>query len=385
MSGVLLVRLKGLGDIVHSLPALAVLRQRFPPPHRVGYLCQRPFGQLLAAETGVEVFEIPPGGSRGAALTATLQMARRIRRAGFSLLIDLYCNPRSAAIALMSGIPRRLGFDYRVRRWAYHETWRPPEPNKHLCRLFLDFLDHFGLGGPVALRDTGVSRPHPWGNGGQAPSPLRASCAGGLGGGSGEPRLTVDPALAAAARAWLTEKKLGGPILGLNPHATYMAKAWPAANFVAMGRRWVAVTGGSVVVTWGPGEKAAADAVVADIGMGASAAPPGAIPAFVALLAQLDLFLTADTGPMNLAWAAGTPTVALFGPTTPTPVAPRGPQHLVLRCEELSCLCCHREICPDPRCMTGLTPDRVWAAVLAHYPRFFAPAVIGEATARSAS
>jgi ADP-heptose:LPS heptosyltransferase len=74
-----------------------------------------------------------------------------------------------------------------------------------------------------------------------------------------------------------------------------------------------------------------------------------------ALLAQLDLLVTGDTGPMHLAAAVGTPVVAVFGPSDPARYAPSGPHDRVVRVD-LPCSPCNRIRQPPARCV-GHTPD----------------------------
>lgn len=326
MSGTLLIRLKGLGDIVHVLPSLQMLRAT-RPAEPLGFLCQKPFGAIVPASLGVKVFEL----RAGATFAETLALARRVRCQRYDRLFDLFGNPRTALLALLTGIPFRAGFDYRIRRWAYHATFTPPDPNLHLTALFGQFLAHFGCGGPL-----------------------------------GHPRLEWTSADEALARELLRGR--GRPLLGMNPHTTYPSKAWPLEHYRDLAKRWHAATGQPVLVFWGPGEEDTARRLVADLGPARAFTHPAlTIPQFVALLARLDLLVTADTGPMNIAWALDVPTVALFGPTTRRAVAPRGPRHLVLHHPDLACLECHREVCPDGRCLRELTPDLVWRELWAKH------------------
>ncbi len=74
-----------------------------------------------------------------------------------------------------------------------------------------------------------------------------------------------------------------------------------------------------------------------------------------AILAQLDVLVTGDTGPMHLAAAVGTPVVAVFGPSDPARYATRGPADRVVRID-LPCSPCNRIRRPPERCV-GHTPD----------------------------
>jgi heptosyltransferase-2 len=82
----------------------------------------------------------------------------------------------------------------------------------------------------------------------------------------------------------------------------------------------------------------------------------------VGVLSRLRLLLTNDSGPMHLAAALGTPTVAVFGSTDWRETAPHSPVSRVVR-EETECAPCLLRECPiDHRCMTRVGVDRVVAA-----------------------
>ncbi len=329
MSGILVMRLRGLGDIIHLLPVLRMLREQ-NPDERIGFFCQKPFGQIIPPELKITVIEMPPG----AGFAQLLKLARRIRRYRFDSVFDLFSNPATAIVTALSGIKHRYGFDYRVRRHAYSRTYTAPNPNCHLMQLFADFFACFGV--------TGQLKP---------------------------PQMQPSPSLLERSNAALPERfRQISPLLGINPHTTYQAKAWPREHFLEFIRLWYEATRQPVLVTWGPGERAAAESLANEAGTERAFVHESLrIDEFAALLSRLDLFLTCDTGPMNIAWAVDTPVVALFGPTTREPVYPRGEKHLVLYNDSIDCLQCHRETCSHRTCMNSLTPAKVFAAVAAKY------------------
>ena len=79
------------------------------------------------------------------------------------------------------------------------------------------------------------------------------------------------------------------------------------------------------------------------------------------ILRTTRLAVTTDTGAMHLATSLGTPVVALFGPTAPWRTGPFGAGHRVVRLG-LACSPCFKRQCPQPRCLTALTPEMVAAA-----------------------
>ena len=94
------------------------------------------------------------------------------------------------------------------------------------------------------------------------------------------------------------------------------------------------------------------------------------LPELAAVLGELDVYVTSDTGPMHLAAAMGTPVVALFGPSDPNRYGPRAPHERILRVD-LPCSPCGQVRLPPvrcrghvPDCMDGITVERVVAQAL---------------------
>ena len=127
------------------------------------------------------------------------------------------------------------------------------------------------------------------------------------------------------------------PFAVLQPFSSKVNKEWPAGEVVAAAE-WLSSEGIQPVLRWGPGER----------GPGAEPsypfqesllfllflsllAPPTSPSSTARLAARAALFVGADTGPTHLAAAAGTPTLALFGPTPPERFGPVGPRTAVLR------------------------------------------------------
>ena len=74
------------------------------------------------------------------------------------------------------------------------------------------------------------------------------------------------------------------------------------------------------------------------------------------------LLITTDSGPMHIAAAMNTPTVALFGPTDPSRTGPYGNGHTIVR-KEMPCSPCFLKKCDTKRCMEEIGVDEVFEAV----------------------
>ena len=127
-----------------------------------------------------------------------------------------------------------------------------------------------------------------------------------------------------------------------------------------------------MVVCAASGQEADADrlAVPATGNTATSLAGRTSLKELAAIFGMAEFAVTVDTGPMHLAAAMGTTTVALFGPTAPWRTGPYGKEHLVLR-TGIECSPCFKRECPepntegreDPKCMSEITPAMVAEAI----------------------
>ncbi|MES2345351.1 MAG: glycosyltransferase family 9 protein [Chlamydiota bacterium] len=154
------------------------------------------------------------------------------------------------------------------------------------------------------------------------------------------------------------------PMIGLHPGAKDQFKQWPAEHFITLGKRLVDTVGCQIFVTGSSDERALVERIAKEI--------PGAIPLagelpirpFAALLHKLHLFITNDTGPMHIAYAMNTPTVALFCPTSPKLCGPYLAPRVTVISKPPSCTPCLRKKCRDPFCLLQIGPDQVFKEAL---------------------
>lgn len=154
------------------------------------------------------------------------------------------------------------------------------------------------------------------------------------------------------------------PIIGLHPGAKDVFKQWPPSCFVEVGRRLTQHIGCRVIVSGDEKEAQLVYTIASQI--------PGAIPlagdltigSFAALLKRYSLFITNDTGPMHLAFAMKTPTVALFGPTDPKICGPWHAPNTEVVARSKTCFPCLRKKCEEPFCLLQISPAEVYDRAL---------------------
>jgi predicted lipopolysaccharide heptosyltransferase III len=344
---ILLIRLRMIGDVVFTTPAIRALRRRYPEA-RITYLVESAAAPVLAGNPHVDdVIAIPLTSGVGR-IFDDWRIGRDLRRRGFDLVIDFHGGPRGSLLAWLTRAPERLGYTVVGRSWMYTRAIDRPRQlrPRHSVENQWDLLGALGI-----------------------PAPGRAEDA---------VEMAPDATATEAVTARLAAAGLGGEqaIVVIHVSAGNPFRRWPIDRFADLAARLVLGDPRRVVVlTSGPSEAGAADAV----GVAARAALPPGLSSRIARCGEFDLaelralidraalFIGGDSGPMHIAGTTRTPVVGLYGPTLPVRSAPwRDPAipSEAVELTSLSCRPCDQRNCVhgDYRCLTTLPSDAVLAA-----------------------
>ena len=275
----LVVRLGSLGDIIHTFPAVAALRESSPPAHIVWLTHPRWAFLVQSSRLASEVWTVETR-----ALPSLRETVRRLRLNSWAAAIDYQGLWKSAMLPLFGGVTRRIGFSSdTIREFGVPVlyTERVETSKGHIAEQ----------NGDLSLR-AGAQR-------GIAPVSLQ-----------------VPEQHQATVSARLRAQGLDHYLV-LSPGGGWRSKCWPADRFGALCRKLHESLGLRCVVNAGPGD----DDLTAALGAASGDASPfvyrGNLGELMALLRTASCIVAGDTGPLHLAAALGTPTVALFGPTDP--------------------------------------------------------------------
>lgn len=116
------------------------------------------------------------------------------------------------------------------------------------------------------------------------------------------------------------------PLLGLHPGARDLERRWPPERFAAAGRALHARSGGTLLLLGDAEARPAAAQIARRIGVPCrDLTGRTSLVVLGAIIARLNLLLTNDSGPAHIAYALGTPTLALFSIGDPTRYGPPRP------------------------------------------------------------
>jgi lipopolysaccharide heptosyltransferase II len=324
---ILLTRLRYLGDVILTTPAIRALKECYPEAE-IHYLADEPYASLLEHDPHLAGVVGLKGGAAG-----TLRAAARLRRGHFTAAIDLFYNPRSALLLYLGGIPIRIGGSRRLRRRLYTETFSVPRGVRSAIAHHLYPLRSLGCDAEESM-----------------------------------PRLYLTDAERASGRALLGAVRgpaAEGPVVAVHPGGTWPAKRWPPDRFGRMAAIVSERVGAHALFVAGPGEERIAREAAAVAGPNASVLPLQRLRPLAAILDACRAVVANDGGVLHMAVALSRPTVGIFGPTEPDiwfPYRGRGPFLLVTRNED--CAPCHRHACEDLRCLLEIEPEEVASKVI---------------------
>lgn len=334
MNSFLIVRLGSLGDLIHTLPAVAAIRRAYPDA-RIDWLVEPPHRGLLDLVPIVSDVVVLKGRSAG----GWFDTVRELRARRYNTAIDFQGLIKSAALARLSGARSVVGFDRAALR----------EP---LARLLYTNAPRVGEGRHVIDKNLAV-----------VSALLEQTVT--LRGSSREQAAIDFPLREVQSPALEAMRAQGiGKFALVNPGAAWPNKRWPADRFGAIAAMLRNEHGLAPVVLWGPNERELAAAVVAASGGAAVVAPETQLPDLVALSREASFMISGDTGPLHIACAVGTPTVSLFGPTDFKRNGPWDPADAVLT-RYAQCPCHYKRQCqqPDKWCLLDVSVAEVERAV----------------------
>jgi len=338
-----------LGDAVMTLPAVQRLKQAHPQA-RLAVLTEPKLADLWRLHPDVTDVIVQ---ERSDCPLCLRRHVRELRRGRFDAAVIFPNSWRSVLPLWLARIPRRIGFRGHGRAWMLTDALEESDDYATRPVMPVETIRKPGADRPAAVQFRHHVHRHLElvARLGADPTPC-------------EPKLNAGP-VAPEEFPLPTDK----PLLALNVGAEYgPAKRWPLERFVAAAKAVAASEGVRWVLIGGPKDAALAGEAARQIGDGAAISLAGqtTLGGLCRLLARCRLLLTNDSGPMHLAAAVGTPTVAIFGSTEPALTGPGvtpGSRHVILR-HPPACSPCFLRECPiDFRCMTAVSVEEAVEAV----------------------
>ena len=339
---VLIVKMSALGDIIHALPVLDYLHQ-VSPGIEIDWVVEEPFRDVLEGNPLIsrihavrtKVWRKNPLARETIRDIGALK--RNLREREYDLLFDIQGNLKSGLVCMLSGVKDRIGFDREglqesvnllfttrqtpLRRQDYHIT------DQYLRVVSVPFGKDF--------------------RGMQLGTEIYTS--------------PEDDAAASTLLATLAN----GLVFLFHCGTTWPTKLWYQDGWAALGKALLEkYPESSILLSWGSeAERLEAMSIAATLGGGGRVIERYSLKGLTALLKKVDLVVGADTGPVHLAAAVGTPTVSFYRASEGKRSGPRGGLHAIVQAP-IHCTACFRTNCDkDDECRHSIKVETLMAAI----------------------
>ena len=326
-NNILIIKMSSLGDVLHTLPFVAELRERFPHarltwlvhPQFSGFVPDPPMVDEVIYFDKVKFNKM----SLGKKWSCFKEMRSLLHSRNFDLVIDMQGLFKSAVLAAISGCNNRIGYcEMREGSGLVSKAITGVHAKDHVIERYLDVARYLGC----AIKDIRFPMPD-------------------------------------LQKEWqaVQEKTeaVKEPYVVLVPGARWETKKWPIEYFSELAEM-ILRDGKQVVLAGGPEDTS--------LGSQITRLSPGVtdltgktgLRELGALIQHSTAYISGDTGPLFIAAAMKRPLIALYGPTRPDRTGPYGSSEAVIIRAPVSCAGCLKKRCSKWICMKAITPEMVF-------------------------
>jgi heptosyltransferase-1 len=323
---ILIVKPSSLGDVVHSLPFLNAIKERFPTAE-IHWVIAKGLEDLLTGHPMVNKIWVihKDTWKKLSHIRSSLHeirvLLRKLKKGKYDIVVDLQGLLRSGIITRATGAPVRIGFkEAREGSRFFYTHMVKGGRDIHAVDRYLKIAAFLGCD------ITDICFPFP---------------------------LSFSSAL---STEHLTLKEDYAVIV---PGARWKTKRWSPEKFGELASLLPLMT----VIVGSKGDRNIAKEIVSlSNGKSLSLVGKTDLKGLIEVIRGARFLVSNDSGPMHVAAALGVPVFALFGPTDPLRTGPYGKGHTIIR-EDIPCAPCFRKTCDDLKCMENLSVERVYETV----------------------
>lgn len=315
---ILIIKPRGIGDIIHSTIVLENLKEYFPTAE-IHYLTEE------FAKRSVENNPFVKKVLTFRKKDFVLKVVKEIKKEKFDLIFDFWSNPKTAQMTFLSGVKYRVGFDHRGRRYAYNIKTKSNDPDLHAAENHLVLLEYLGI--PIISKKT---------------------------------LFYLSNAEKEFAMSFIKQNVQSESIIGILPSGGWESKRCEPEKWIEICNAINEKFKVKFLILWGPGDEDDAEKIKFGLNEFAIKIPKTSVGELSALINECDLVVANDSGPMHIAAALGIPTLGIFGPTNPVAHRPYSVNSDYVIKKDLHCIICNKLKCPyNHECMRELDQSDV--------------------------
>ncbi|HPO54587.1 MAG TPA: glycosyltransferase family 9 protein [Ignavibacteriaceae bacterium] len=317
---ILIIKLKGIGDVVLSTIVLKNLKTDFPEA-AIDFLTEPPSVPVLEGLPQINKILLFRKKEKLSGFKTILEVMKN----RYDLIIDFYSNPRTALITLLSLAKYRAGFPYRGRKYAYNLFGPSERGVHHSADLHLEFLKSI----QIYAQEKELLFP-----------------------------------LSQESKKFAVDyfNHTFSPddfVVAISPSGGWESKKCPPEVFSQIAEKLIWKFRAKILIIWGPEDYDEAvkikDGIAENLISSVFLAPRTTVLQSAAIISLCSAMISNDSGPMHIASALKTPVLGLFGPTSPFMHGPYGSASGWVRHDQLDCIECNLLTCPiNKKCFYDL-------------------------------
>lgn len=330
---VLIFNVNWLGDVLFSSASIRNIRRNFPDSFIACVIPSRCY-PVLKGNPNLDEIIIFDEKDRHKGVFTRLDFVRQLKDKQFDIVFLLHRSFTRALMCRLAGIPRRIGYSTHKRAFLLTDNIEiPKKDSMHRIDFYLNIIEKAGF--KVEDRYT---------------------------------EFFIADEDVKFIEEFLNKQGVGGSefLVAINPGGNWLPKRWPREYWSELADRLISGLGAKVVITGSHNDLSLAEHIKAKM----KERPLIACGVFNikqlgALARRVDIFITADTGPMHIANAVGAKNIiAIFGPTSPLITGPYPLKNVIVLKKDVGCkIPCYEVKCKDNRCMKAVTPEGVFREI----------------------
>ncbi len=325
---ILIIEVNWLGDVLFSTAAISSLRRRFPESF-ISCLVVPRVREVLENNPNINEIIINDEDGLHKGLVGSLRLAGQLREKGFDLAVLFHRSFSRTALACLSGIPGRTGYDTWKRHFLLTQALPMPKKDSlHRVDYYLGIVNAL----ECDVRDRGYD-------------------------------FFINKKDEEFADEFFRAQGIapGDFTVCLNPGGNWYPKRWPKENFTLLADSLIREYGMKVIFSGSPGDVGLVEEIRAKMKeKPVIAAGKTTLKQSAAIFKKANLTVSADSGPLHIAAAVGANVIALFGPTSAAITGPIGKGRITIIQKQVDCqIPCYDTECNDNRCMRAITVSDV--------------------------
>ncbi len=326
---ILIIQFRFIGDLVMSTPLIKILRDEFPDSH-IAFLVERGPGEVF--EDNPHLDEVIYYDKKKDDVLGSYRFFRTLKEKKFDLAIDLVGTNGTAAAAYLSKAPYRVGYNVRIRKYAYNIRTDDDSVERYSALKKLILLKKIGI----------YKEEH-------------------------KLYLSLNDKHRKFAEDFFTVNNINktGLKVFFAPNSRVKTRRWTQEGFAELGDLLAGKYSASVIFQWGnPEELQYTKEIIGMMKTKPVLMPLGRLKEMAAVIEKCDLMVTCDFGPKHIGTAIGIPTITIFGSTKDIVWNPPERDKFIVVKSDIHCINCGKDECDHITCMKKVTAEDIEEAML---------------------